>query len=177
MLQATYTIHMPLTLFCLVHQRSRKRQQNPCATMHACSTKQPFHRCLRPQSKALHYSLAHPTLYQQSHGRFHVLWSRITPSSCIHPTKLVRMQLLKTIQSLSLSLMFKRNTGKLHCSHFDGFLEHKATPAVRLGARHRLLRIYGIVFYPACRSPVKSRKPNFLFNSYAFESIFFASLY
>lgn len=104
MLQATYTIHMPLTLFCLVHQRSRKRQQNPCATMHACSTKQPFHRCLRPQSKALHYSLAHPTLYQQSHGRFHVLWSRITPSSCIHPTKLVRMQLLKTIQSLSLSL-------------------------------------------------------------------------
>ena len=104
MLQATYTIHMPLTMFCLVHQRSRKRLQNPCATMHACSTKQPFHRCLRPQSKALRYRLAHPTLYQQSHGRFHVLWSRITPSSCIHPTKLVRMQLLKTIQSLSLSL-------------------------------------------------------------------------
>ncbi|CAL9101980.1 unnamed protein product [Musa acuminata var. zebrina] len=131
MLQATYTIHMPLTLFCLVHQRSRKRQQNPCATMHACSTKQPFHRCLRPQSKALRYRLAHPTLYQQSHGRQYNL-------------------------SLSLSLTFKRNTGKLHSSHFDGLLEHKATPAVCLGARHRLLRIYGIVFYPACSTTTES---------------------
>ncbi|CAL9093940.1 unnamed protein product [Musa textilis] len=52
--------------------------------------------------------------------------------------------------------MFKRNTGKLHCSHFDGLLERKATPAFCLGARHRLLRISGIVFYPAFSATTES---------------------
>ncbi|RRT33407.1 hypothetical protein B296_00058626 [Ensete ventricosum] len=52
--------------------------------------------------------------------------------------------------------MFKRNTGKLHCSHFDGSLEHKATPVFCLGPRHRLLRIHGIVFDPACSTTTES---------------------